>query len=48
MLTLCQQPKATGKLVGHIQHAALAMEHGCTWVTRDADFKKFKPHGLRL
>lgn len=46
--TLCQATKATGKLVGDIQHAALAIEHGCTWITRDADFKKFKPHGLRL
>lgn len=46
--TLCRQTKSTGKLVGDIQHAALAMEHGCTWVTRDADFKKFKPHGLQL
>ena len=45
---LCQETKATGKLVGDIQHAALAMEHGCTWITRDPDFKKFKPHGLRL
>lgn len=46
--SLCHETKATGKLVSDIQHAALAMEHGCTWVTRDADFKKFKPHGLRL
>lgn len=46
--TLCQETKATGKLVADVQHAALAMEHGCTWVTRDADFKKFKPHGLRM
>ncbi len=46
--TLCQQTNATGKFIGDIQHAALAMEHGCTWITRDADFKKLKPHGLRL
>jgi len=46
--TLCQQTNATGKFIGDIQHAALAIEHGCTWVTRDSDFKKFKPHGLHL
>jgi len=45
---LCKASKATGKLIGDVQHAALAIEHGCTWVTRDTDFKKFKPHGLRL
>lgn len=46
--TLYQQINTTGKLIGDIQHAALAIEHGCTSITRDADFKKFKPHGLRL
>jgi len=34
-------------LVAHAQHAALAISGGCTWVTRDRDFSKFEPHGLR-
>jgi predicted nucleic acid-binding protein len=40
--------KARGKLVADAQHAALAIEHGCTWVTRDSDFRLFEPAGLRL
>lgn len=39
---------ANGALVADCQHAAIAIEHGCTWVTRDRDFKQFVPHGLRL
>lgn len=46
--SLCYETKATGKLVGDIQNAALAMEHACTWVTRDRDFEKFKSQGLRV
>ena len=37
---------ATGKLVPDAYHAALAIEHGCEWLTADADFGRFK--GLRL
>jgi uncharacterized protein len=44
---LCRAVGATGKLVADAQHAAVAMEHGCTWVTRDGDFARFEPHGLR-
>ena len=44
---LCRATGATGKLVADAQHAALAMAEGCTWVTRDADFARFEPHGLR-
>lgn len=40
--------KATGKRVADAQHAALAIEHGCTWVTRDSDFLAFESAGLRL
>jgi toxin-antitoxin system PIN domain toxin len=40
--------QATGKLVADAQHAALAIASGATWVTRDADFKRFEPAGLRL
>lgn len=28
-------------------HAALAIAHGCTWVTRDGDFERFVRHGLK-
>ncbi len=32
---------ATGKLVADAQHAAVAIEHGCTMVSTDADFARF-------
>ncbi len=44
---LCRLVGATGKLVADAQHAALAITEGCTWVSRDADFAVFEPHGLR-
>jgi hypothetical protein len=44
---LCRLTKAAGKLVADAQHAAIAIAEGCTWVTRDADFASFAPHGLR-
>ena len=40
---LCRAARATGKLVADAQHAAVAIEHGCTWVTTDGDFARF-PH----
>jgi hypothetical protein len=43
---LCRRSGATGKLVADAQHAAVAMAEGCRWVTRDADFACFAPHGL--
>jgi toxin-antitoxin system PIN domain toxin len=43
---LCRQTRAGGKRVADAQHAAVAMEHGCRWVTRDDDFAAFGPHGL--
>lgn len=46
--SLCRGAAATGKLVADAQHAAVAIEHGCTWVSRDADFARFEPHGLRF
>jgi hypothetical protein len=46
--TLCRAASATGKLVADAQHAAVAMEHACTWVSRDDDFARFEPHGLRF
>lgn len=39
---------AVGKRVADAQHAAVAMEHGCVWVTRDTDFVGFRSLGLRL
>jgi toxin-antitoxin system PIN domain toxin len=44
---LCRAASATGKLVADAQHAALAISEGCTWVTRDGNFARFEPHGLR-
>ncbi len=38
---LCREAGATGKLVADAQHAAVAVEHGCTMVTTDADFSRF-------
>lgn len=42
---LCKQARARGKLVADAYHAALAVEHGCEFVTADADFARFS--GLR-
>lgn len=42
---LCRKTEASGKLVADAYHAAVAMEHGCIWVTTDADFARFP--GLR-
>ena len=44
-LDLCQRTGATGKLVADAAHAALAIEHGCEWLTADGDFARFP--GLR-
>ena len=38
---LCRAARATGKLVADAQHAAVAIEHGCTFVTTDSDFARF-------
>ena len=42
---LCRDAGATGKLVADAQHAAVAIEHGCTLVSTDSDFDRFP--GLR-
>jgi toxin-antitoxin system PIN domain toxin len=42
---LCRAARARGKLVADAYHAALAIEHGCEFVTADADFARFA--GLR-
>jgi toxin-antitoxin system PIN domain toxin len=46
--SLCDSVAARGKIVADAQHAAVALEHGCTWVTRDDDFERFRSQGLRL
>ena len=43
--SLCRESGATGKLVADAQHAAIAIEHGCTMVSTDSDFGRFP--GLR-
>ena len=42
---LCESAGAAGKLVADAQHAAVALEHGCTLITTDSDFDRFP--GLR-
>ena len=42
---LVNQAYATGNLVSDAWHAALAIEHGCEWISDDADFARFP--GLR-
>jgi predicted nucleic acid-binding protein len=37
--------KATGAFVLDVFQAALALEHGCEWVTADAEYARIK--GLR-
>jgi toxin-antitoxin system PIN domain toxin len=48
MRSFCEAVSAKGKLVADAQHAAIAFEHGCTWVTRDTDFDLFRSRGLRV
>lgn len=40
---LCRSLPARGKLVAAAWHAALAIEHGCEWISTDGDFARF-PH----
>ena len=40
---LCRSSPATGKLVADSWHAALAIEHGCHWISTDGDFARFAP-----
>jgi uncharacterized protein len=44
--TLTETSHATGSRVADAYHAALAMEHGATWVTLDRDFLAFP--GLKV
>lgn len=45
---LCRKVNARGKAVADAQHATMALEHGCTWVSRDDDFHAYVPLGLRF
>ena len=38
---ICRTTGATAKLIADAQHAAIAIEHGCTFVTTDSDFARF-------
>jgi toxin-antitoxin system PIN domain toxin len=42
---LCRQSAAKGNLIPDAYLAALAIEHGCEWVTTDGDYARFA--GLR-
>jgi uncharacterized protein len=42
---LCADTKTTGNLAQDAWYAALAMEHGCEWVSTDSDYDLFP--GLR-
>lgn len=42
---LCRRSQATGNLVQDAWFAALAIEHGCEWISADTDYAKFP--GLR-
>jgi len=42
---LCQATGAHGNLVPDAWFAALAIEHGCEWITHDRDYARFP--GLR-
>ena len=44
--SLCRRTGAAGERVADAQHAAMAIEHGCQWTTRDRDFAAFAPFGL--
>ena len=38
---LCLETNVTGGLVSDAWYAALAIEHGCEWITLDRDFARF-------
>jgi uncharacterized protein len=42
---LCVETKTTGRRITDAWYAALAIEHGCEWITLDRDFARFP--GLR-
>lgn len=48
LASLCRARNASGKAVADAQHAAIAIEHGGLWVSRDRDFEPLRAHGLRF
>jgi hypothetical protein len=44
---LLRETNCRGKVVADAYHAALAIEHGCEWLTADADFMRFKDLRVR-
>lgn len=44
-LRLCREAGAKGNLIPDAFFAAMAIEHGCEWITTDRDFSRFE--GLR-
>lgn len=38
---LCKETRTTGRHVTDAWYAALAIEHGCEWITLDRDFARF-------
>jgi toxin-antitoxin system PIN domain toxin len=38
---LCRRTQARGALIADAYHAALALEHGCEWISFDRDFAQF-------
>ena len=40
-VTMCERATARGNLVADAYHAALAVEHGCEWLTLDRDLARF-------
>ncbi len=39
---LCRSPKVSGNLVQDAWFAALAIEHGCEWISTDGDYEQFR------
>lgn len=39
---LCRSADARGNLVADAQHAAIAIEHEATWISKDRDFARFR------
>lgn len=39
---LCRKAQVSGNLVPDAYFAALAIEHGCEWITLDRDFSRFE------
>jgi uncharacterized protein len=48
MSSLCRTTSSAGKAVSDAQHAAIAIEHACVWVSRDKDFNAFTSLGLQF